>query len=174
VSSVLQQTPAARLVIGVGELAVAEQGTTIVTHGLGSCIAVCIWDPGTRIGGMIHFLLPDSRINPERAARQPAAFADTGVPLLFQTAYAHGLIKARTVVALVGGADISRESQAGLLNVGRRNTLAARNLLWRNGVLIRKEDVGGSRARTVSLSVGDGRILISAPGEAGRELWRAR
>ncbi len=159
-----------RLIVGIGELAVAEQEATIVTHALGSCIAVCIWDPELRVGGMLHFLLPDSRINPERAERQPAAFADTGIPLLFQTAYARGLLKSRTIVSLVGGAEISREAQDGMLNVARRNTLAARNLLWRNGVLIRKEDVGGTRARTVSLSLASGRILISTAGEIRRQL----
>ena len=166
----LLQQASARLVVGIGELAVGDCDGTIVTHALGSCIAVCIWDPETRIGGMLHFLLPESRINPDRAERQPAAFADTGIPLLFQTAYARGLLKSRAVVSLVGGAEISREAQEGLLNVGRRNTLAARNLLWRNGVLIRKEDVGGNRARTVSLSLGDGRVVVSAAGESGREL----
>ena len=169
-STPLIQPATARLVVGIGEFAVADQDATIVTHALGSCIAVCIWDPETRIGGMLHFLLPEARINRERAARQPAAFADTGIPLLFQTAYARGLLKTRTVVSLVGGAEISREAQNGLLDVGRRNTLAARNLLWRNGVLVRKEEVGGSRARTVSLSLEDGRVLVTTAGEPVRVL----
>ncbi len=59
----------------------------IVTHALGSCIAVWPWNPGAAVAGLGHVLLPDSRINPARAERQPAAFADTGIPLLFHTAY---------------------------------------------------------------------------------------
>ncbi|HTV03602.1 MAG TPA: chemotaxis protein CheD [Luteitalea sp.] len=159
-----------RVVVGIGEFAVTEGETSIVTHALGSCIAVCIWDPVVRVGGMLHLLLPESRINPDRAERQPAAFADTGIPLLFQRAYTRGLQKPRTQVTLVGGAEISQEATEGVMNVGRRNILAARKMLWGNGVLIRTEDVGGRRARTVAMSLQDGRIVVTAAGEPARTL----
>ena len=159
-----------RIVVGIGELAVAEGESSIVTHALGSCVAVCIWDPIARVGGMLHLLLPESRINPGRADRQPAAFADTGIPLLFQRAYARGLQKARTEVTLIGGAEISPDATEGVMNVGRRNVLASRKMLWGNGVLIRTEDVGGRRARTVAMSMQDGRIVVNAAGEPARTL----
>ena len=159
-----------RIVVGIGELAVADGESSIVTHALGSCIAVCIWDPIAGVGGMLHLLLPESRINPGRAERQPAAFADTGIPLLFQRAYSRGLQKARTQVTLVGGAEISQEAPEGVMNVGRRNILASRKMLWGNGVLIRTEDVGGRRARTVAMSMQDGRIVVNAAGEPARTL----
>ena len=57
------------------------------------------------MAGLLHFLLPESRINPTRALEQPAAFADSGIPLLFQTAYKFGLQKTRCIVKLVGGAE---------------------------------------------------------------------
>ena len=101
---------------------------------------------------MLHFLLPESSINPERAERHPAVFADTGIPLLFQTAYDHGLVKQRAIVKLVGGAEMP-QTTGGWFNTGRRNLLAARNLLWRNGVFVAAEDVGGTDARTVHMSV---------------------
>jgi chemotaxis protein CheD len=154
-----------RLVVGIAESAVSGQaGDVIVTHALGSCIAVCIWDPVVKVAGMLHFLLPDSRINPKRALEQPSAFADTGIPLLFQTAYGLGLQKARSIVCLVGGADIAGGGGAGGLNVGRRNILGAKNLLWRNGVLIRNESIGGRIARTVTLSVNEGRMEVTSAG----------
>ena len=162
---------ARRLVVGIGEAAVSDQpGDVIVTHALGSCIAVCIWDPVVRVGGMLHFLLPDSRINPQRSTQQPAAFADTGIPLLFQSAYALGLQKSRAVVHVIGGADIVGEASTTALNVGRRNIVSAKNLLWRNGVLIRNELTGGSVARTVTLSLETGRILITSGRETVMEL----
>lgn len=148
-----------RVTVGIGELAVSNQpGEVIVTHALGSCIAVCVFDPVAAVAAMLHFLLPDSRINAERARQQPAAFADTGIPLLFQTAYRYGLDKRRAIVKLAGGAETADGS--GAFMTGRRNTLAAKNLLWRNGVLIQAEDVGGTMARTVHLSVHDGRLTI--------------
>ncbi len=120
-----------RLVIGIGELAVSNSpGDVIVTHALGSCIAVCVFDPVALVAGMLHFLLPEASINPERARQQPAVFADTGIPLLFQTAYQYGLVKRRAIVKLVGGAEMQTTGAA--FNTGRRNALAAKNLLWRN------------------------------------------
>jgi chemotaxis protein CheD len=151
-----------RLTVGIGEFAVSDQpGDVIVTHALGSCVAVCLWDPEQQVAGMIHLLLPDSRINAQRAAEQPAAFADTGIPLVFQAAYRLGAEKSRIRVCLVGGAEVSAEHGASF-NIGRRNLLAAKNMLWKNGVLIDGEDVGGRTVRTVHLSVDDGRLQVSS------------
>jgi chemotaxis protein CheD len=155
-----QAAPPGRRVIGIGELAVSgTRGLTIATHAVGSCIAVCIFDPIAAVSGMLHFLLPESTINPERAGRHPAVFADTGIPLLFQTAYDHGLVKQRAIVKLVGGAEMP-QTTGGWFNTGKRNLLAARNLLWRNGVFVAAEDVGGTDARTVHMSVADGRLQV--------------
>ena len=110
--------------------------------------------------GLIHILLPEARINPERAAEQPEAFADSGLPLLFQAAYRLGAIKSRLRVRLVGGAEVADEG--GSFNVGRRNLLAAKNVLWRNGVLIEKEEVGGRTVRTVQLDVTDGSLQVTS------------
>lgn len=150
-----------RLVIGIGEYAVsADADALIVTHALGSCVAVCLWDPEAGVGGMIHVLLPDSKINPTRAQTQPAAFADTGIPMLFHAAYELGAKKARCRVHLVGGASISG-APSGQPSVGKRNVLTARQILWRNGVLVEREEVGGTAARNVSLDVGDGTVQYS-------------
>jgi chemotaxis protein CheD len=159
-----------RIVIGIGELAVtAVENATIVTHALGSCVAVCLWDPDTRVAGMLHFLLPEAKLNPERAQRQPGAFADTGIPLLFQTAYKHGADKKRVKVKLLGGAAISNAGSGGL-DVGKRNALAAKRLLWQNGVMVHGEALGGNDSRTVSLSVADGRLRVTCGREVVQEL----
>ena len=153
--------PPRRLIIGIGEFAVSNRpGDVIVTHALGSCIAVCLFDPTGPVAGMLHFLLPDAAINPDRAAQQPAAFADTGIPLLFRTAYEYGLDKTRCVVKLVGGAEMAQVTGAPGFNTGRRNALAAKNVLWRNGVFVAAQETGGTNARTLHLSVADGRLRI--------------
>jgi chemotaxis protein CheD len=157
-----------RLVVGIGEYAVATRPEqAIVTHALGSCIAVCLFDPAAGVAAMLHFLLPESSINPERARTQPGSFADTGIPLLFKTAYEVGLDKKRAIVKIAGGAEVS-EAGGAALQIGKRNALAAKNLMWRNGVLIKSHDVGGSVARTVHLSARDGRVQIFN----GRELLK--
>lgn len=151
--------PPSRRSIGIGELAVSSAPElTIATHAVGSCIVVCIYDPIAAVAGMLHFLLPDSTINPQRADGSPAVFADTGIPLLFQTAYEQGLVKQRVIVKLVGGAEMPQTT--GRFDTGRRNLLAAKGLLWRNGVFVAAEDVGGTDARTVHMSVADGRLQV--------------
>jgi chemotaxis protein CheD len=158
-----------RRVIGIGELVVSNlTNQVIATHAVGSCIAVCVYDPVAQVAGMLHFLLPESSINAARAERHPAVFADTGIPLLFQTAYAYGLSKQRAIVKIVGGAEMPQNATAGF-NTGRRNAVAARNLLWRNGVFTAGEDVGGAHARTVHLSVETGRLQIFS-GQHSKEL----
>jgi chemotaxis protein CheD len=156
-------TEAGRRVVGIGDFAVSKDTTaSIVTHALGSCIAVCIWDESTGVGGLLHFLLPDASINPERAKAQPASFANSGLPLLFQSAYALGLDKKRCKVRLIGGAQVSGLGDVSTLNVGKRNLLAARKILWENGLLIEAEATGGTIARSVVLRLGDGKIQVTS------------
>ena len=156
-----------RRTVGIGEFAVTNvHSDVVVTHALGSCIAVCIWDPVASVAGLLHFLLPDSAVNPERARLQPATFANTGLPVFFQAAYQLGLDKKRCQVRLIGGAEVAGLVGTSALNVGKRNLLAARSILWRNGLLIKSEAVGGTIPRTVTLYVADGRIDITS----GRDL----
>jgi chemotaxis protein CheD len=158
-----------RVVIGIGEFAVTTAlDVEIVTHALGSCVAVCLWDPVTHVAGMLHFLLPESRLNAERAARQPGTFADTGIPLLFQAAYKAGAVKSRLRVQLLGGAAITGGPNG--LDVGRRNSLIAKKILWQNGVLVKGEALGGTDTRTVSLSASNGRVLVTRGREVIEEL----
>src|SRR5262249_50440719 len=97
-----------RVVVGIGEMAIASGADDVlVTYGLGSCVAVCLFDPSARVAAMLHFLLPEARINAKRATEQPAAFADTGIPLLLEAAAQHGLKKNRVRVRLVGGAEVA-------------------------------------------------------------------
>jgi len=149
-----------RHVVGIGEWAVSSRaGDVLMTHGLGSCVAVCLFDPHTTVAGLLHFLLPEARINPDRARLQPAVFADTGIPLLLSAAAQQGLVRRRAIVKLVGGAEMVGPPDV-TFNTGRRNVLAARNLLWRNGVFVARQDVGGTAARTLHLSVTTGRLLV--------------
>lgn len=151
-----------RIIVGIGEVGVAADRATIVTHALGSCVAVCAWDAMARVGGLLHFLLPEGRIHPERALEQPAAFADCGVPLLLHSLESAGARRDRCRVYLIGGAETDVESMAPLLCVGRRNVQAARRVLGRHGLQIQAAEVGGRRARTVHLDVASGAIVVTS------------
>jgi chemotaxis protein CheD len=157
--------------IPIGEFAVSKSPDDVLTtHALGSCVAVCIWDPVAKVAGMLHFLLPDSSINRQRAQSQPATFADSGIPLLFQEAYKLGLTKPRAIVRLIGGAEVTADQPLGMFNVGMRNVLAARSVLWKNGVLVKGELVGGSVARTVRMWSETGRVRVTSGRDAATDL----
>ncbi len=152
------------LVVGMADLQLsASPDERLVTYALGSCLGITVWDPVARVGGMLHVMLPASSIDAEKAARNPAMFVDTGVPLLFKESYKLGARKERLVVRVVGGAHQAEREDADQFQIGKRNLLALRKLLWRNNVLVRAEDVGGSRvSRTVYLDAATGALRVRA------------
>lgn len=158
-----------RLIIGVADMKVSNQAEAdLITYSLGSCIAVVVFDPVARVGGLLHFMLPESQIDPEKARRNPWMFADTGIPFLFKEAYKFGAEKGRLIVKVAGGSQILDDQ--GFFNIGKRNYAAMRKIFWRNNVLIKAEDVGGMINRTVRLEMATGRVWMKTSGEGEREL----
>ena len=157
------------VVVGMADCQVsALRDQVLVTYALGSCIAVAIHDPVAGVGGMLHYMLPESSISPAKADENPYMFADTGIPLLFRRAYECGAQKRRLVVRVAGGAQVM--DREGIFNIGKRNYLALRKILWKAGVLLLGEDVGGTLSRTVRLEVGTGRFWLRGAGSAEQEL----
>lgn len=140
-----------------------DSACTLVTYSLGSCIGVTVWDPEAGVGGMIHYMLPDSSLSPEKAATNPAMFADMGIPKLFRAAYELGAEKKRMVVKVAGGSQLLDD--AGTFNIGKRNYVMLRKIFWKNGVLIDAEDVGGNTSRTVRLKIDTGCVTVRSRGE---------
>jgi chemotaxis protein CheD len=158
-----------KYIVAVADMQIANgEDDVIVTHALGSCLGVTIYDPVVRVGGMLHVMLPLSTIDPQKAADNPYMFVDTAVPRLFLEAYKWGAQKGRLEVRMAGGAAIRRNEQSpDFFEIGRRNVVMLRKLLWRNGVLLKAEDVGGGHSRTMSLALGTGEVRIrTEEGEA--------
>ncbi len=150
--------------IGIGGLEVsADRGVVLITHGLGSCIAVIAYDPRLKVGGMLHFQLPTSSLSPDRAAESPGTFADTGIPLLFERMYALGSRKADIIVKAAGGGNFHNDN--GTFDIGRRNHTMMRKIFWKAQVLVKAEDVGGSKSRTARLFVDTGQVTIQSGSE---------
>ena len=157
------------VVIGIGDCKVSkEPDSTLVTYALGSCIAVIIHDPVANVGGLLHFMLPESTLDPAKAARNLFMFADTGIPLLFRSAYQLGAEKKRLAVTVAGGAQMM--DTQGTFNIGKRNCLAMRKILWKAGVLVQAEQLGGEVSRTVRLEVGSGKVMLREAGQPEKEL----
>jgi chemotaxis protein CheD len=158
-----------QVVVGVADCRVTrDTASSIITYALGSCIAVTIHDPVAQVGGMLHLMLPESSLDPVKAEKNPYMFADTGIPLLFRQAYGEGADKKRLVVRVAGGAQVM--DSAGVFNIGKRNCLAVRKVLWRAGVMIKTEVVGGNDSRTVRLEMESGRFLMRTAGGAELDL----
>jgi chemotaxis protein CheD len=150
--------------VGIGERAVtADRTAVLITHGLGSCIAVIAYDRRRRIGGMLHFQLPSSTLSQERATSSPGTFADTGIPLLFEKMYALGSRKEDIVVKAAGGGNFHDDN--GTFDIGRRNQTMMRKIFWKAQVLVTAEDVGGSKSRTARLYLDTGQVTIQSGSE---------
>ncbi|MBN2446496.1 MAG: chemotaxis protein CheD [Phycisphaerae bacterium] len=150
--------------VDIADFAVtSDKSVSLITYSLGSCIGLTIWDPVAYVGGMLHYMLPEAGISPEKAKSNPAMFCDTGVPRLFRAAYELGAAKNRLVIKVAGGSQLLDDN--GMFNIGKRNYLALRKLFWKNGVMINAEDVGGSISRTLCLSIATGAVSIKRRGE---------
>jgi chemotaxis protein CheD len=137
--------------------------STLVTYSLGSCIGVAVYDPVAKVGGLLHYMLPESSLDGEKAKKNPFMFADTGIPLLFKTTYKLGAVKQRMRVVVVGGAQVL--DQKGFFNIGKRNQMAIRKIFWKNKVMIDYEDVGGNVNRTIRLQVANGEMMLKVSGQ---------
>nr|WP_303650008.1 chemotaxis protein CheD [Desulfobotulus pelophilus] len=146
----------------------SKPGEELITYSLGSCIGVVIYDPAVRVGGILHYMLPESSLDQEKAKRNPFMFADTGIPALFRATYTLGAKKQRMKVVIVGGAQIL--DQQGFFNIGKRNHMAVKKMFFRNNVIASHEDVGGCVNRTVRLNILSGDIHIKVGGEGEKKL----
>ena len=153
-----------RQIVGIADLKVSrERDDVIVTYALGSCLGVVIYDPVAGVGGMLHVMLPMSTIDPAKAQDNPCMFVDTGVPKLFHQCYEAGAKRERLVIKVAGGANLNG-SMEDRFEIGKRNFLVFRKLLWRNGLLLASHDVGGHHSRTMILRLGDGQTSIKVNG----------
>jgi chemotaxis protein CheD len=152
-----------RVVIDISDAKVShDPGALLVTYSLGSCIGVCLYDPALSVGGMLHYQLPTAKMDPARAQTQPFMFADTGMRLLLDRLMALGVNKKRLQVRVAGGATMATGPQG--FDIGKRNYLAARKILWGEAMFIDAEDVGGNVARSLYLDMAEGTVTIRSNG----------
>ena len=152
-----------RQIVGVADMKVSNNSAeSVITYSLGSCIGLVIYDPTVKVGGILHYMLPESSIDKEKAVRKPYMFADTGIPRLFKSAYALGAKKPRMRIYVAGGAEIL--DQKGFFNIGKRNYMALKKIFFKNNVMISQQDVGGNVNRTVRIDIGTGDIFVKTSG----------
>ncbi|MCK4768495.1 MAG: chemotaxis protein CheD [Desulfobacula sp.] len=150
-------------IVGVADMKVSKNpAESIVTYSLGSCIGLVIYDPAVKVGGILHYMLPDSSIDKDKAVARPYMFADSGIPRLFKAAYQLGAVKNRMKVYVAGGAEIL--DQKGFFNIGKRNYMALKKMFFKNNVMINNQNVGGNTNRTVRVEIATGDIYVKTSG----------
>lgn len=157
-----------QIIVGMADCRIGDSPNQVLaTFALGSCIGLAVHDAKAGVGGLLHFMLPDSTIDRARSRENPWMFADTGIPLMLDRVFARGASKRRITVRAAGGA--SMMDQENIFDIGRRNYLAMRKILWKAGIMVHGEAVGGGRSRTVRLEINGGKFWIQEAGEV-REL----
>jgi chemotaxis protein CheD len=142
---------------------------TLVAFSIGSGIGLTIHDPIRSIGGVLHFMLPDSSLaNGVNPIKVPFMFADTGVPSFLEALDAQGTQLDRMKVVIAGGAQVL--DQAGIFNIGKKNYLALKNILKRYGLRIHYESIGGTSRRTLSLALKSGCSSIKIFGQGEQKV----
>ena len=155
--------PERRIIIDISDAKVSnDPADVLVTYSLGSCIGVCLYDPAVSIGGMLHYQLPNSTMDAERAKEKPLMFADTGIEILIDKMSSMGAKRKRMQVKIAGGA--SMESGPDGFDIGKRNYLAIKKILWQNGMFIDAEDVGGTSPRNMYMNIANGAVTVKAKG----------
>jgi chemotaxis protein CheD len=155
--------PRKSLVVGVADMVASNDASAeLVTYSLGSCLGITVYDPARKVGGLLHIMLPDSKINAAKAVSAPFMFVDTGVPRLFQAVCNLGAERHQLRIKVAGGAQLLDEK--GVFNIGARNVQAFSALLAHNGYAIHAQDVGGLSSRTLRLDLTTGNITIKTPG----------
>ncbi len=153
-----------KIVVGVGDLKTSSSpNETIYTYALGSCIGITIYDPQVKVGGLLHYMLPQPGKDKKQVDLNPFMFGSTGIPSLFKQCYALGAVKERLVVCAAGGAEVMLHGKS--FAIGDRNRTIMRKIFWKNNIVLSAEDTGGNDARTMTLDLSTGKVLLKIRGK---------
>ncbi|MCI6243135.1 MAG: chemotaxis protein CheD [Lachnospiraceae bacterium] len=153
--------------VGMADLKVAKAPDTLTTLGLGSCIGLTLYDPVKKVGGLVHYMLPDS--TKLKNNTNIAKFGDTGIRELLKQILAIGANQRRLVSKIAGGACMFETSGLSSIgNVGARNAEQAKLVLKQLGIPLVAEDTGLNYGRTVELDCNTGDFLIKSVGKSSK------
>ena len=156
--------------VKVADYAVRRGDEIIATIGLGSCVAIALYDRDTRTGGLAHILLPSMAMS--RETSNPAKFPETIVPIMLAEMRALGAKSpARICAKIAGGASMFGQLVNGTgINVGERNIVATREALAAAGIQLVAEDTGLDYGRSVYFHLTDGRVEVRSLKKGDRVL----
>lgn len=150
-----------KLIVGIADMKMAQNGEKLITYALGSCIGICLFDPQIKLAAMIHIMLP---LNMEAGRKNTFKYADTGIRETLNQMTAKGAVKARITAKIAGGARMFEVNGGSLGNIGQRNSESVHQILRREGIRLLWEDVGGKVARTMEFDSTTGTGVIRSYG----------
>jgi chemotaxis protein CheD len=160
------------LTVGVADMKVVrDHEGQMITYALGSCVGVTVYDPVARVGGMLHAMLPLSSIDPEKAAANAAMFVDSGLTQLLVEFYKLGAQKSRMVVVAAGGACMGNEQSDDFFQIGSRNVIVVKKMLWKNSILLNAQEFGGNESRSMIMDLQDGQVMLRDANRVERVLF---
>jgi len=139
----------------------AQREGMLITYALGSCIGICLYDQKIKLASLIHIMLP---LNMEPGRKNTMKYADTGLRETLKMMVARGASKSRITAKIAGGAKMFEVSGGSLGNIGQRNIESVHMHLKREGIVLLKEDVGGSVARTLLFDPATGMACVRCYG----------
>lgn len=155
--------------VGIADLNVTKAPNILTTLGLGSCIGIALYDPSTKIGGMVHIMLPDSKQIKNNDNK--AKFADTGIDLLIRKMVSQGARKTRLVAKIAGGAQMFEfKNVDAMMRIGPRNIQATIEILKKARIPIIAQDTGENYGRTIELDTATGILCVKTVGHGIRKI----
>jgi chemotaxis protein CheD len=152
-------------VVGVADMRVsADCDDMFVTHALGSCLGVTMYDKIKQVGGMLHVMMPISTLNPDKAKTNPYMFVDSSIPVMLKKMYEAGAIHNQLIVKVAGGSARDKTGKD-RFSIGKRNYLMLRKVLWQYGLMLDSEDIGGDAPRTMYMDIANGRVWLNSLGQ---------
>ena len=145
--------------VSIAQARIDRAPTILKASGLGSCIAVGIYDPESGIGGMGHMLLPS---RPEKSPLgSTSKYVDAGIYQMVDELVRAGANRESLVAKTTGGANMFESVYQTLINsIGARNAKSARETLAGLGIPLLGEEVGGNRGRTVEFDLATGNMMV--------------
>lgn len=152
--------------VGMADMKLCNAPDSLTTLGLGSCVGAVLYDPVTKVSGMVHVMLPDS--TKIRNNSNIAKFADTGIKELYDRMLRAGAVSGRIVSKIAGGAKMFSygSSDNDIMNVGLKNVEATKEMLAKLNIKILAEDTGLNYGRTIVFDSNTGDLLIRAVGKS--------
>jgi chemotaxis protein CheD len=139
----------------LGQHKVSTRVDEMLVTTLGSCVAACIRDPVSSVGGMNHFLLPEVPDGTDDSTNAAARYGSVAMERLINDILAHGGRRSRLEVKVFGGAKVIDTS----LDIGAKNAEFVLSYLRREGLTLVGQDLGGATARRIHYFPSNGRVL---------------